>query len=149
MGITVRGDWKCSPEWDMGYAAFFRLRSDIAHAISREFGEHYAKMIHLTPFKDTKDYDDRTEELIRKYICNKCNKCNKCKKYCLEFLYSPDTGYRLTPARCKAILGLIKTKKEKNVLYGYQAYPERCMRMTDFKNLLSECCKRKKALIWY
>ena len=142
MGITIRGDWKGSPEWDMGYVSFFRLRRDVAYFVSSEFGKHYADLIHLNHFNDDGSYDRETERLVKKYHCR--------MRY-LDFLYSPDCGYRLSPFKCKAVYDLIVNGEYHNnkSLYGYTAYPDSCMKLSDFVELLLDCFNRRKALVWY
>ena len=146
MGLTICGEWKDAPEWDMGYGSFFRLRRDIAYSVSEEFGDHYANLIHLYHFNDDGSYDKETERLIRKYHC---------KKRFLDFLYSPDAGYRLSPKKCEAVLNQIAYGEDSeehgniDTLYGYTAYPERCMKLSDFICLLVDCRNRKKYLVWY
>jgi len=143
MGITIRGDWKGSPEWDMGYASFFRLRRDVAYFVSKEFGDHYANLTRINPF-DANEYDGITKWLIKKYHC---------KKRCIDFLYAPDSGYRLSPFKCKAVLDLIANGEETGIdnktLYGYTARPENCMTIYNFIDLLAACYDKRKALVWY
>lgn len=142
MGVTIRGDWKNAPEWELGYASFFRLRRDIAYYVSEEFGNHYAALIHLNHFNDDGSYDKTTEYLINKYHC---------KSRIIDFLYSTDCGYRLSPFKCKAVYDLIEKGGDycdKNTLYGYAETPERCIKLQEFIDLLYECYKRRKALIW-
>ena len=141
MGITIRGDWENAPEWDMGYASFFRLRRDVAYYISKEFGDHYADLVHLNHFNDDGSYDRNTLFLMKKYHC---------KQRYIEFLYAPDSGYRLSPFKCKSVYDLITSGEYKGskALYGYTAYPERCMDLQGFVDLLLECFNRRKALVW-
>ena len=143
MGITIHGNWKDAKHWDMGYSSFYRLRKDIAYMVSEEYGDHY-KNIRLACAKliDVKEYDIETERLIKKYHC---------KKRFLYFLYQSDIGGKLSPFKCKAVYDMIEKSNCMNnkTLYGYSAYPENCMKMSDFANLLLECFNRRKALVWY
>ncbi|MBR6982082.1 MAG: hypothetical protein IKH75_00890 [Ruminococcus sp.] len=148
MGLTITADYKEAPEWDMGYASFFRLRRDIAYTVSKEFGDHYADItstIYMFDKKACEEYDRITDYLIKKY---------RLKKRFVDFLYAPDCGYRLSPMKCKAVLLQIGYgNKSKNIesdsLYGYAARPESCMRIEDFIDLLATCSATKKYLIWY
>lgn len=148
MGITIRGDWKGSPEWDMGYASFFRLRRDIAYTVSQEFGDHYADItsaVYILDKKKCEEYDKITDYLIKKY---------RLKKRFVDFLYAPDSEYRLSPMKCLAVLHQIaygnnSANAENESLYGYMARPDSCMKMTDFIDLLATCSATKKYLIWY
>ena len=148
MGLTITADYKDAPDWDMGYASFFRLRSDIAYTVSKEFGDHYADITsscYVFNEKLCEKYDKITDYLIKKY---------RLKKRFVDFLYAPDTGYRLSPMKCKAVLLQIaygeNTKNVKNdSLYGYTARPDSCMKMNDFIDLLTACIAQKKYLVWY
>ena len=146
MGLTITADYKDAPEWDMGYASFFRLRRDIAYTVSKEFGDHYADMTSSALFnkKLCEEYDKTTDYLIKKY---------RLKNRFLDFLYAPDTGYKLSPMKCKAVLLQIaygkSTENAPDSLYGYMARPEDCMKMNDFIDLLSACVAQKKYLVWY
>ena len=148
MGITIRGDWKGSPAWDMGYASFFRLRRDIAYTVSKEFGDHYAdstSSIYILDKKMCEEYDKVTVYLIEKY---------RLKKRFVDFLYAPDAGYRLSPMKCKAVLHQIaygdnSANAKNESLYGYAARPGSCMKMTDFIDLLTTCSATKKYLVCY
>lgn len=140
MGLTIRGKYEGSPSYDMGYVSFYRLRTDIAYSVSEEYGKHYEEMPKAcAKLIDVACYDLRTERLIKKYHC---------KERFLSFLYQPDVSGKLSPYKCKALLDQIGNIRN-DALYGYTAYPECCMSMGKFKDLLQECFKRKVYLEWY
>ena len=60
MGLTIRGNFKGSQEWDMGYITFAALRIDIAHVINEEYGKHYEEMYHNFLRNDWSEYNERT-----------------------------------------------------------------------------------------
>ena len=139
MGVTITGKYKGSPSYDMGYITFHRLRTDIAYAISKEFGDHYAEMPKAcAKIIDVDSYNKRTEMLIKKYHC---------KERFLDFLYQNDTDGKLSPFKCKALLDGIQSIENDN-LYGYTAYPAQCMTLKKFRELLSECFTRRCYLVW-
>ena len=147
MGLTITADYKDAPEWNMGYASFFRLRRDIAYSVSQEFGDHYADCVsslYVFNEKACEEYNKTTDYLIKKY---------RLKKRFLDFLYAPDAGYRLSPMKCKAVLDQIaygeNTKDEAISLYGYAARPDSCMTMYNFIDLLAMCSAKGKYLVWY
>lgn len=140
VGLTIRGKYEGSPSYDMGYVSFYRLRTDIAYSVSEEYGKHYEEMPKAcAKLIDVACYDLRTERLIKKYHC---------KERFLSFLYQSDVGGKLSPYKCKALLDQISNVRN-DALYGYTAYPENCMSMEKFKDLLRECFKRKVYLEWY
>ena len=139
MGVTIRGRYSESPSYDMGYITFFKLRSDIAHTVSEEYGAHYDEMPKAcAKIIDVKAYDRRTECLIKKFHC---------KERFLSFLYQPDVEGKLSPFKCKALLNQIESMDSKR-LYGYMAYPKDCMSIGQFRALLRECFDRKVYLEW-
>lgn len=141
MGLTIRGDFKDSPSYDMGAASFYRLRKDIAYSISQEYGEHYEKLAQLNWYDDYNidEYNRITDELVAKYGM---------KNRMLDFLYQSDVTGKLSPYKCKALLDQINSLQNDS-LYGYAARPEYCMTMEKFKELLTQCFLHKKYLIWY
>ena len=148
MGLTITANYKGAPEWDMGYSSFFRLRRDIAYMVSKEFGDHYVDIIspiYRFSEKRLEEYEKTTEWLIKKY---------RLKKRFLDFLYASDTGYKLSPMKCKAVLNQITQSRnadnaKSGSLYGYAARPGSCMKMNDFVYLLETCSAAKKYLVWY
>ena len=139
MGVTLKGNYKDSPCYDMGYITFFALRKDIAYAVSKEFGNHYAKIPVTVTGYQTDEYDRKTEELITKY---------KCKNRFLDFLYMSDAEGKLSPFKCKAVYDVIRDLHN-DKLYGYTAYPEHCMTIEKFKSLLLDCYEKRAYLVWY
>lgn len=140
MGLTITGKYKGSPSYDMGYISFYRLRRDIACTVSEEFGKHYASMpdIYVKPVP-VEEYDKQTIRLIRKYHC---------KKSLVSFLYQPDADGKLSPYMCKVLYDQIESM-ESNAMYGYGAYPERCLTINKFRDLLKECSEKGVYLVWY
>lgn len=140
MGVTIRGRFEGSPSYDMGYITFFQLRKDIAYTVSEEYGKHYEEMPKAcAKLIDVACYDLRTERLIKKYHC---------KERFLSFLYQSDVEGKLSPYKCKALLDQISNVRN-DALYGYTAYPESCLTMDKFKELLRQCFNRRKYLEWY
>ena len=118
MGLTITADYKGAPRWDMGHASFFRLRRDVAYAVSEEFGDHYAaitKPTYSMYIGMMQEYDRETDRLVRKY---------RLGKRFMDFLYAPDIGYMLSPAKCKAVLEKLANRPhpERNNRYGYMAW---------------------------
>ena len=137
--LTITASFKGAPEYDVGYFEFFRLRTEVAHTISEEFGEHYAGMIRELYTSRTGMYDKETVRLIRKYHV---------KASLQAFLYQSDSDGKLSPAICRALLEQIKDLHILT-LYGRQNHPERCISFPRLRELLEECIKRNASLIWY
>ena len=101
MGISIYCK-KTGRSIDMGCAAFYRLRKNIAYKISNEVGDHYADLINA-PYFGVRDgffeaYDLKTEELIRK---------RRLQIRVAKFLYMSDTDGYAPPSVCKKLLELL------------------------------------------
>ena len=140
MGLTLRGKFKGSPEYDMGYITFYRLRYTVADCISKEFGEAYRQQSE-NPLRLSSEleYDMAVLPLVKKHGI---------KKRILSFLYQSDADGRLSPFCCKAVLDQIQDHSS-NDLFGYTARPAECMTFENFKELLRECWERRVYLLWY
>ncbi|MBR0417908.1 MAG: hypothetical protein IJI66_01920 [Erysipelotrichaceae bacterium] len=141
MGVNIS-----SPNHDiaMGYGGFARLRRTIAGLCPNEIKLHYEYLLknlwHLSFDKEESDrYDRQTEELYVKYG----------KKYgkVLDFLYAPDTDGKLSYGTCKQLLDVIGDYDDDSI-YGYAGWGEHAARFRDFKEILEDCYKSKKPLIW-
>lgn len=138
MGICLFAKYQDAPSYYMGYGAFFRLRVDVAYAVSKEYGDHYKELPRACAGMNVQAYNERTKALIKKY---------KCRERFLDFLYQSDTGGKLSPFKCKAVLDQIKDTETEH-WYGYAAYPDDCMTFEQFKDLLRECYERHQYLYW-
>ena len=138
MGLTIRGKFKGSQEWDMGYITFGLLRIDLAHAINEEYGDHYQDM-YYHPRGDWSEYNKKTAALEKKL---------KLRIRATDFLWMSDCEGKLSPMKCKALLDQIQNFDSKT-LYGYIGRGiDQCMTITDFKNLLNECFSRRCYMVW-
>jgi hypothetical protein len=133
MGICISAEYKDAPDFSMGYASFFRLRNEIAHVISEEFGDAYGDITWGS--MHPKEYDERINYMIRKYHV---------KSRICSFLFASDCEGRLSPMKCKAVYDLIYDMKSTSE-FGY-VYSK--MTMEQFKELLKECYERKRYLYW-
>ena len=142
MGITITAKYESAPEYDMGYGQFFCLRRDIAYLISNEFGDLYSKLpsMYIATPEVQRAFDEGIDTLLEKY---------KVRKRLIPFLFRSDCDGYISPAQCKTVLiylesSFIEPEKE----YGYVAPGRKRMTIYQFKDLLTECCKRKVNLIW-
>ena len=139
MGISI--DKKGEPSkfaMTMGYGAFFRLRSKIAQLIDEDLGRAYSGLLN-----NTEEAIAESERIINnKDLCK-----TKSDERLFDFLFAPDCGGKTTYGTCKKILKLVENENDTD-LYGYAGWGENCSTMGDFKNLLRECIRDKKALYW-
>lgn len=136
MGLTLRGGYKESPSYSMGYITFGHLRQDIADYISKDYGKYYSAL-----------YDPYLDVDTVEMILSKVARREHFGQRLLAFFQESDVDGKLSPVKCKVLLEKIRDM-ENQVLYGYTAYPKDCMTIGDFKRLLWECWKRRSYLRW-
>lgn len=140
MGLTITAKYENAPHYDMGAISFMRLRNFVADCVAEEFGEHYSQFVSVLYQNeaDQKEYDRKTHELISKY---------RIPQRVVDFLYAPDTEYGLSPAKCAAVLKVIRGIPCKE-MFGYGARPQYCLTMQKFAEMLSRCVETKTYLYW-
>ncbi len=139
MGLTLKGEFDKSPEYDMGYGAFFALRVDVALAISDELGKHYRNAMSYERKEDQQKYNSETKRLLAKHKPN---------KGVYMFLYQPDCGGILSYGKCKGLLKQLQGITGERE-YGYLGRQGEHLTMEKFRKLLNMCIERKKSLVWY
>ena len=142
MGITITAKYEGAPEYDMGYGQFFCLRRDIAYLISKEFGDLYSKLPSMCVASPEVQlaFDEGMDTLLEKY---------KVRKRLIPFLFKSDCGGYISPAQCKTVLMYLESPFiEPEIEYGYDAPWRKRMTIRQFRELLTECYKRKVNLIW-
>ena len=140
MGVTIYANGS-DTSFQMGYGGFFNLRKNIAIALDREFGEHYAGLLKCHSEEGYAAYDRRTDILIAE---------KSIPEDVLEFLYADDTDGTLSHRTCRKIADLLYKDRErlKTLTFGYAAYaePGEYKKLYDF---LSECYSRRRKLRWH
>lgn len=140
MGITLYAK-NSNLEVRFGYLGFYHLRTNIAFALDREFGEHYRNIIdtlHATESEEA-EYWDKYEEIISRKKLHK-------NKAILNFLLASDCNGKRSCGTCKKIYDLIKNTDLSSV--GFDADDRLKERYENFKKLLLECWQNKRYLMW-
>lgn len=138
MGLRLTAEYGDAPSYEMQSESLHRLRCFTARCISPEYGSHYSRIRHIERWSDPVEYNQQTERLLKKYHA---------KDSAVKFLYQPDNNGRLSPSQCKALLEVIG-QNDTNERFGYAEYPDECMTLQQFKELLQQCFEKKKYLIW-
>ena len=140
MGVSIHSKGS-EKNFDMGYGGFFLLRSNIASAMDKEFGEAYKKLVAYSPLsEDFAKYDSLAQEIIER------NHLEENFGNVLDFLYAPDTDGRISYQTCKEIFDIID-----NVDFGDNGFRYRSQQHNDyqeFKDFLLDCVVNQTPMMW-
>lgn len=113
MGISLYANSKyVSQEFDMSYGVFFTLRSQIANAFDKEFGEHYSQLL-----KASCSLSGGTEAFNKKMNQILDDKRFDGKDDILDFFFASDCGGTISYQTCKKLYNIIK---DVNFRSGFQ-----------------------------
>ena len=138
MGLTLYS--KGSPiELTGGYGMFLRIRSRIAMIRDKELGEHYATISSIWRSEDFKEFDRRTNEILRD------DRFKNEDKDLVDFLFASDCEGKCGYRTCKKIYDLIKdTKNNATLRYAINSNDD----WEDLKRLLKDCYSHRANLKW-
>lgn len=141
MGISITAT-NSQYEFFMGYSGFFNLRKNVALALDKEFGEHYASLPRCFTEESYKSHDDTSKEIIKK------NRLDSENEDILNFLYLPDVEGKVSYKTCKKIADLLEPRLEslKGNHFQYESYQG-----DDYHNFvafLRECYKNRRNMRW-
>lgn len=142
MGVTIYAN-NGSKSFDMGYGGFINLRTSIALAFNKKFGEHY-KTLPSCCFtqKDIEAYNKKANEIIE------TEHLEENGEDILDFLYAPDCdGGQVSYKTCKKIYDLIKEIDYGNRIFTYAAYSDG-KDYDYFKDFLLDCYKHRRNMRW-
>lgn len=104
MGISLYANSKyVSQEFDMSYGGFFTLRSQIANAFDKEFGEHYSQLL-----KASCSLSGGTEAFNKKMNQILADKRFDGKDDILDFFFASDCGALFHIKLAKSYITLLK-----------------------------------------
>ncbi len=139
MGIRLTANHS-SYVFYMGYGGFFSLRKNIALALDREFGEHYAGLIYCHTPADFDAHDRRAEQIITE------KRLDERYTDVLDFLYAPDAEGVISHATAGKIYELIKNTDFQGRGFRYAA--ERRNDYEELKLFLRECRSTRRKVRW-
>lgn len=140
MGYTIYANGS-SKSFDGGMDGFLSLRTNIALAFDKEFGEHYSTLINCYREEDYKLFDAKTNEILSH------DRFKKEDKDIIDFLFASDCGGEISYKTCKKIYDLIKDKNFDGEIFTYGAYSDGKV-YEHFKNFLLECYSHRRKLRW-
>ena len=142
MGVTIESK---NHSIDLGYIGFNRLRTRVANVVCEDLGKLYDSMSSDTflmkeaeRVKYWEDYNISLNILIAQY---------KIPNAILDFLYAPDSDYKLTYGRCKKLYNAIKDYND-DIKYGYSGRTD-CVMFKDFKDLVKDGADTKSGIKWF
>lgn len=127
--------------FDMGNGGFFILRTSIAYALDKEFGENFSKITSCRTHKDYEDNDRRAEEIIN------AKGLDKEYEEVLDFLYASDSEGKASYRACGKIYELIKDIDYSGKGFRYAAYQHNDYE--EFKDFLKDCYSHRKNMEWW
>lgn len=139
MGLTLQSK---GSQIDLtgGYGMFFKIRSRVAMAWDKEFGEHYSKLIYIWKDEDFKEFDKRTNEIL------KDERFKNEDADLVNFLFASDCEGKCNYKTCKKIYDLIKDIKGDELQLRYITASKNDWE--DFKQLLLDCYSHRANLTW-
>ena len=139
MGVTITAN-NSKYSFDMGYGGFFSIRTQIALALDKEFGDNYALLGRCFTPEQYEANDRAAEEIInRKHLYTKYSDM-------MEFLYMSDSEGEISYRTCKKIFDLIK-----DIDFGKNGFRYALYRHNDyeeFKSFLAECYSKRRKMRW-
>ena len=140
MGFTIYAN-NCSTSFDGGMGGFFNLRTNIALAFDKEFGEHYSGLRKCLYEKDYKIFDQVTEKILSN------ERFKQEDEDIVEFLFASDCAGSISHKTCKKIYDLIKDIDFGERIFTYAAYSNG-KDYERFKQFLLECYKHRRKMRW-
>ena len=138
MGVTITAN-NSKHSFHMGYRGFFELRKNIALAYNKEFGKQYAKLAHCYTKEDYKEYNNKTNRLIRKLELEDDD--------ILDFLYSNDCGGKASHKTCGKMYKFLTNADLSGKRFQYAAWSSESD-YDEFKEFLHECYSHRRNMVW-
>lgn len=140
MGFTIYAN-NGSRDFDGGMGGFMSLRTNIALAFDKEFGEHYSTLRSCFREDDYKLFNTKTNKILSH------DRFKQEDKDIVEFLFACDCGGEISYKTCKKIYDLIKDIDFGGKIFTYGAYSDG-KDYEHFKDFLLECYSHRRKLRW-
>lgn len=140
MGFTIYAN-NSPTSFDGGMGGFFSLRTNIALAFDKEFGEHYSDLRKCLCEEDYKLFDQVTEKILSN------ERFKQEDEDIVEFLFASDCAGSISHKTCKKIYDLIKDIDFGKRIFTYAAYSNG-KDYERFKQFLLECYKHRRKMRW-
>lgn len=140
MGYTIYAN-NGSRDFDGGMGGFASLRTNIALAFDKEFGEHYSTLRACWTKEQYEAFNKRTNDILAD------DRFKQEDEDIVEFLFASDCGGEISHKTCKKIYDLIKDIDFGGKIFTYGAYSDG-KDYEHFKEFLLECYKYRRKLRW-
>lgn len=140
MGYTIYAN-NGSRDFDGGMGGFASLRTNIALAFDKEFGEHYSTLSACWKKEQYEAFNKRTNDILAD------DRFKQEDEDIVEFLFASDCGGEISHKTCKKIYDLIKDIDFGGKIFTYGAYSDG-KDYEHFKEFLLECYKHRRKLRW-
>lgn len=136
MGLRIYAN-NSKEDFYCGYGGFMSLRTNIALAFDKEFGECYA---HLTPLNEAQVITKANAILSQDRFSDE-------DKDIIDFLFASDCDGEISYKTCKKIYDLIKDIDFGNEIFTYGAHSDG-KDYEYFKEFLLECYSHRRKMRW-
>lgn len=140
MGLTIKANGG-GREFNCGGGGFFSLRTNIAKAWDKEFGEHYDTLSMCIWEKDYKEFDTKANQILSD------DRFKEEDKNILDFLFQSDCEGSISHKTCKKIYDLIKDIDFGDRIFTYAAWSDG-KDYEYFKEFLLECYRHRRKMRW-
>ena len=140
MGVSITAT-NSKYSFDMGCGGFFCLRTNIAKAFDKEFGEHYDTLSCCWKKEQYDAFDKRTEEILSD------SRFKQEDEDIVEFFFASDCGGEISHKTCKKIYDLIKDIDFEGKIFVYAARSDG-KDYEHFKEFLKECWSHRRKMRW-
>lgn len=136
--ITANGSKR---DFHCGAGGFMILRTNIALAFDKEFGEHYATLRTCWKQEHYEAFDKKTEEILSD------SRFKEEDIDIIKFLFASDCGGEISHRTCKKIYDLIKDVDFGKKIFTYAAHSDG-KDYEYFKEFLLECYSKRRKMRW-
>lgn len=140
MGITIYAN-NGSRSFDGGAGGFMSLRTNIAKAWDKEFGEHYETLRRCYSEDDYQRFNEKTNQILLN------ERFKQEDEDIVDFLFQSDIEGKISHKTCKKIYKIIKDIDFHGKIFTYAAYSDG----KDYeylKSFLLECYSHHRMLRW-
>lgn len=140
MGVTIyaHNGSRC---FDGGAGGFMSLRTNIAKAWDKDFGEHYETLRQCHSEEDYKRFDKKTNQMLND------NRFKQEDEDIVDFLFQSDIEGKISHKTCKKLYLLIKDIDFHGKIFTYAAFSDG-KDYEYFKEFLLECYSHRRMLRW-
>lgn len=127
----------------MSYGGFFNLRKNVAIAYDREFGKHYASLLHCHTKEDYAEFERKANHILED------PRFKQEDKDLLDFLFAEDAGGKTGYRTCGKIRDLLKARSDLDGKRFQYVTSSNGRDYEEFIEFLGKCYSKRKNMVWY